>query len=251
MSMLLLATASTQAQFTAEPYYAPTATATQELRGPVKELELLEVYYVDGEAEPEDTLYLHFDQTGRLLERTSLWHEEYPYERNTYSGNLLTEVLCWNWEDTIRFSYHYSTEGCLETVHWDYYDDGEKIEGQEAHIQCDELCRIIMKERDLDSTFYTYDSAGHLATMSGNYYSDTYEYDKHGNLTREVIINGEYTCITTYIRNEHGDVTEYRRTASDGTNEYYRYEYTYDNHGNWLTRIEGTSITTRKITYYE
>ena len=251
--LLLVAVASTQAQSVPLPYYAPTTTATVGLHGPVKELEMQEVYYFDGEDEAEDTLYLHFDQKGRLLERNSLWHAEYPYEIHIYSGDLLTEVICWNWEDTIRLFYHYSADGCLDAVRCNYYAFLEEKRTEDtSHILCDELCRIIMEEKpNMDSTFYTYNSAGHLATMSGNYYSNSFEYNKQGRLTREVHINGAYKSITEYIRNEHGDVTEYKRTSSDSTTGHHHYEYTYDNHGNWLTRREGSSITTRKITYYE
>ena len=253
MAALLLAAASTQAQFTAEPYYAPTTTATLELHGPVKELEMREVYFFDGEEVAEDTLYLHFDPKGRLLERNSMWHAEYPYERHIYSGDMLTEVICWNWEDTIRLFYHYSANGRLEAVRCNYHDYVEdKATEDTSHIQCDELCRIIKEEKiNTESTFYTYDHAGHLVTMSGIYYSNTFEYDKQGNLTKCVHKNVNYKSITEYIRNEHGDVTEYIQTTSDGDTEYHHYEYTYDSHSNWLTRTEGSSITTRKIKYYE
>ena len=102
-----------------------------------------------------------------------------------------------------------------------------------------------------DSTFYTYIRAGHLVTRSGSYYSNTFEYDNQGNLTKFVLKNDNFTREIIYVRNHHGDITEYQRTDSDGTTEYHHYEYTYDNHGNWLTRTEGICITTRKITYYE
>lgn len=242
MAALLLAAAGTQAQSVPLPYYAPTTTATEGLRGPVKELELQEVYHFDGEDAAEDTLYLHFDPKGRLLERNSMWHAEYPYEIYIYSGDLLTEVISWNWEDTIRLFYHYSEDGCLDAVRCNYYAFLEEKRTEDtSHIQCDELCRITMEEKpNTDSNFYTYDSAGHLVTMSGRYYLNTFEYDKQGNLTKCVHKNGAYKCITEYVRNEHGDVTEYKRTASDGTDEHHHYEYTYDNHGNWLTRREGS-----------
>ncbi len=253
MTLLLLAAAGTQAQSVPLPYYTPTTTATEGLRGPVEELEQVEIYHVDGEELRDDTLYLHFDPNGRLQERKSLWHAEYPYERYIYSGSLLTEVICWNWEDTIRLFYHYTADGCLETVRLNYYAFFEEKRTEDtSHIQCDELCRITMEEKpNTDSDFYTYDSAGHLVTMSGRYYLTTFEYDKQGNHTRDVLINGAYKCITEYVRNEHGDVTEYKRTASDGTDEHHHYEYSYDKYGNWLTRTEGICITTRKITYYE
>lgn len=253
MAALLMAAAGTQAQSVPSPYYAPTTTVTVGLRGPVKEVELQEVYYFDGEDEAEDTLYLHFDPKGRLLERNSLWHAEYPYEIHIYSGDLLTEVISWNWEDTIHMFYHYSDDGCLEAVRCNYYAFLEEKRTEDtSHIQCDELCRITMEEKpNTDSDFYTYDSAGHLVTMSGRYYLNTFEYDKQGNLTKCVHKNGNYKIITEYFRNEHGDVTEYIRTTSDGTDEHHHYEYTYDNYGNWLTRTEKSSIISRKITYYE
>lgn len=254
IATLLLVASGTQAQFiTSSPDYAPKTTATEGLRGSVKELEQVEIYYVDGEEERDDTLYLHFDPKGRLLERNSMWHAEYPYEIYIYSGDLLTEVISWNWEDTIRLFYHYTADGCLETVRINYYD--YEIDGRTedtAHIQCDELCRIIMEEEtNKDSTFYTYDRAGHLVTRSGSYYSNIFEYDNQGNLTKFALKNGNFTREIIYVRNLHGDVTEYQRTDSDGTTEYHHYEYTYDNHDNWLTRTEGAIITTRKITYYE
>lgn len=253
MTLLLLVASGTQAQFIASPYYAPTTTATEGLRGSVKELEQVEITHVDGEEERDDTLYLHFDPNGRLQEQKSLWHAEYPYERDIYSGDLLTEVICWNWEDTIRLFYHYTADGCLETVRRNYYDYMvDKRTEDTAHIQCDELCRIIMeKEINEDSTFYTYNRAGHLVTRSGSYYSNTFEYDNQGNLTKFVLKNDDFTREIIYSRNLHGDVTEYQRTDSDGATEYHHYEYSYDKYGNWLTRTEGSSITTRKITYYE
>ncbi|MBO7101263.1 MAG: hypothetical protein J6V98_04500 [Bacteroidales bacterium] len=276
IATLLLVASGTQAQFiTSSPDYAPKTTATEGLRGSVKELEQVEIYYVDGEELRDDTLYLHFDPNGRLLEQKSLWHAEYPYERYIYSGDVLTEVICWNWEDTIRLFYHYSADGCLETVRLNYYAFFEEKRTEDtAHFQCDELCRIIMeKEINEDSTFYTYDREGHLVTRSGNYYSNTFEYDNQGNLTKFVLKNGNFTREIIYSRNlhgditeyqrtdsdgateyhhyDHGDITEYQRTDSDGATEYHHYEYTYDNHGNWLTRTEGICITTRKITYYE
>ena len=33
--------------------------------------------------------------------------------------------------------------------------------------------------------------------------------------------------------------------------EHAHYDYTYDSHGNWLTRTNGNTIIRRKITYYE
>ena len=253
LAALILAAASTHAQFIPLPYYAPTTTATEGLRGPVKELGLQEVYHFDREDEAEDTLYMHFDPEGRLLERNSLWHAEYPYERHIYSGDLLTEVICWNWEDTIRLFYHYSADGCLEAVRCNYYAFLEEKRTEDtSHIKCDELCRITMEEKtNKDSTFYTYDREGHLVTRSGSYYSNTFEYDNQGNLTKFVLKNGNFTREIIYVRNHHGDVTEYQRTDSDGTTEYHHYEYSYDKYGNWLTRTEGSSITTRRITYYE
>lgn len=253
MAALLLATAGTQAQFMVNPDYAPTTTATEGLRGSVKELEQVEITHVDGEELRDDTLYLHFDPNGRLQERKSLWHAEYPYERDIYSGDLLTEVICWNREDTIRLFYHYSANGCLKAVRLNYYDyEVDQRTEDTAHIQCDKLCRIIMEEEtNKDSTFYTYDRAGHLVTRSGSYYSNTFEYDNQGNLTKFALKNGNFTREIIYVRNLHGDVTEYQRTDSDGATEYHHYEYSYDKYGNWLTRTEGSSITTRKITYYE
>lgn len=252
MIIMLLATSSMQAQFLSFTNYTPITTATEGLRGPVKELELVELNRGYSEPEPVsmDTLYMHFDQTGRLLERNSLWHAEYPYERYIYSGDLLTEMIFWNQSDTIHMFFHYTTKGCLETVLWKYKNENDEMTENTTYIQCDEMCRIIKEEDNNKSTFYTYNQTGQLATMSGSYYSNTYEYDEQGNLTKCVLRNGDYTGITTYIRNSYGDVTEYHRTAY-GTDENHHYKYTYDRHGNWLTRSEGSDITTRKITYYE
>ena len=259
IATLLLVASGTQAQFIASPYYAPTTTATKGLRGPVKELELQELLvFEDGEIYYEDTLYLHFNEEGLLIERNSLWDEEYPYSKYLYTDGKLTEVKSWSSVDSTTTQYHYSPDGCVSYAVTYFYEHGNLVEYDTSKYRCDSLCRITMEifHNSKDTVRCTYDRHGRMTKWcnwercaEGCDGCTTYIYDSQGRLVQEKHRHRYSNGDKIYRYNPQGDVSDYADTFA--TEESTHYEYIYDSHGNWLTRTNGNTIIRRKITYYE
>ena len=49
-----------------------------------------------------------------------------------------------------------------------------------------------------------------------------------------------------YLINSHGDPTRYIRVAGKDTSQVYRYQYVYDQHGNWTRKV--TIVVKDKMT---
>jgi hypothetical protein len=256
---LLLVASGTQAQFIASPYYAPKTTATEGLRGPVKELELQELLvFEDGEIYYEDTLYLHFNEEGLLIERNSLWHEEYPYSKYLYTDGKLTEVKSWSSVDSTTTQYHYSPDGCVSYAVTYFYEHGNLVEYDTSKYRCDSLCRITMEifDNSKDTVRCTYDRHGRMTKWcnwerceEGCDGCTEYIYDDQGRLIKEQHRHRYSIGEKEYFYNEEGYVSDLK--DSFALEEHTHYDYTYDSHGNWLTRTNGNTIIRRKITYYE
>lgn len=232
------------------------------LRGPVKEVEILELYGFEGEElVSEDTVYLHFDEAGQLIQRNSIWEEEYPYSEYRYVDGKLAEVTAWSDVGSVSTKYHYSN-GCLAFSVTTFFVEG-KPDGSDTIIyQCDSLCHITMEifHDGNDTIRCTYDENGRMKTWcnwercaEGCDGCTSYIYDDQGRLVKEQHRHRYSNGYKEYIYNEEGYVSDYIDFFV--TKEHTHYEYTYDNHGNWLTRKSFNNgmynLTIRKITYYE
>ena len=137
----------------------------ENLRGPVKEMELLDMsVYEDGETTIWDTIYLLFNEDGQILQRNCFMHAEYPYIIYLYTNGRLTEEKWWNNYDSIRRQYHYSPNGCLSYAVEFYYEEGEQKIYDTNQYHCDSLCRITMQIHNhfQDTVRCTYDENGRM-----------------------------------------------------------------------------------------
>ena len=231
----------------------------ENLRGPVKEMELQELLlFEDGEIYYEDTLYLHFNKEGQLLLRNSLWHEEFPYSEYHYSDGRLIEVTSWSQVASVTVKYHYSPDGCIEQLVTCFYEDGKPVGCDTTKYHCDSQCHITMEifHDFKDTVRCTYDENGRMTTWcnwercaEGCDGCTTYLYDDQGRLVKEQHRHRYSNGDKEYVYNEEGYVSDYSDTFA--YTEHTHYEYTYDSHGNWLTRRNGNTLVKRKITYYE
>ena len=232
----------------------------ENLRGPVKEVELLDMTaFEDGETTIWDTIYLLFNEDGQILQRNCFMHAEYPYIIYLYTNGKLTEEKWWNSYDSIRRQYHYSPNGCLSYAVEFYYEEGEQKIYDTNQYHCDSLCRVTMQiyHNFQDTVRCSYDKSGKMTKWcnwqrckEGCDGCIKYIYDKQGRLVKE-----EHRLLYSmgdkeYIYNEKGFVSTYIENFAGEENTIH-YEYTYDNYDNWVTRRRDNYFIIRKITYYE
>lgn len=250
-SLLLFGCLSAQVEKPQAIHSAPT-TESEGLRGKVKEVEVQEVMVpTDNVTNYIDTIFLHFNEEGQLLQRNSIWEEEFPFSDYQYTNGRLTKQISWNWsrKDSITNHYYYSSDGCLEHVVILSYEHGRIWHSDTDYVRCDAQCRIIM-ELIPDTISYTYDVDGNLTLFNGYDGYTRYIYDDKGRLVKKMSRHIGH-CDENYTYNAQGDVEEYTFIYSTGDKEVTHFEYTYDNHGNWISRKSGINIIRRRITYYE
>lgn len=232
------------------PIFAAPTAEREGLRGQVKEVEVLESYFGDGDTIREDTIFMRFNKNGQMLQRNSLWQDEYPYCDYLYTGGRLDEVKNWSDFGGVTSQYSYSDDDCLEQVVVLFYQYDKLIDADTHLIQCDSLCRIV-REIFRDTLSYTYDAHGNIAVFKGFDGETTYYYDADGKLTKKTGVYPNVRNVDEYTYNSHGDEESWTTTFTNGKKSQKRYEYTYDSHGNWLTRCDDDGITVRRITYYD
>lgn len=230
------------------------------LRGPVKEVELLDMsVYENGETTHWDTIYLLFNEDGQILQRNSFIDVEYPFTKYLYKNGKLTEIKCWDNDDSTKTQYHYLPNGCLSHAVDYYYENGVQKVYDTTKYHCDLLCHITMEifNHFKDTVRCSYDKSGRMSTWcnwerceEGCDGCTTYIYDNQGLLVKEKHRHRYSMGDKEYIYNEKGFVATYIDKFA-GEEEITHYEYTYDNYDNWVTRRNGNNFTIRKITYYE
>jgi RHS repeat-associated protein len=224
----------------ADPLCATDLTATQtyqSLTGP-----LLTTQRPAG-----DLATYAYDARGRVLTysrgtaTTPLEKMDFTYDQTT--GKKATETISsfsgGSWVVTKSESYAYTSDGSLLTVthadstavHYDYFPDGS-------------LKSLQDENHSTPNTTYTYDAAGHLATVAqtlagapGGKITTSYGYDSAGNLTSVTDPNQN---TTTYAYDDFGQMRRQTSPISGTTTT------TYDAAGNALTVTDANgAVTTR------
>ena len=148
--------------------------------------------------------------------------------------------------------YTYTLDGCpAMKVLGLISGDGDTISDTTRYV-CDKECRIVEQIGDMGCR-YEYDEVGRVVTyVNETYgYSSHSEYDKLSHLTTATLTQGTQTATYVYSYNSNGFESDIYYSDSDGNQQSVHYDYTYDSHGNWLTRSDGTTLIRRTITYFE
>ena len=116
---------------------------------------------------------------------------------------------------------------------------------------CDAQGRVLEEHGDPLNNTYSYDTEGRMVSVvTVGMSSGSNEYDAKGRVAKSHLTMGGETAIYTFKYNDHGDASDIILTVSDGNSSSFHYDYTYDTHGNWLTRNDGNLLVRRSITYY-
>ena len=116
---------------------------------------------------------------------------------------------------------------------------------------CDAQGRVLEEHGDPLNNTYSYDTEGRMVSVvTVGMSSGSNEYDAKGRVAKSHLTMGGETAIYTFKYNDHGDASDIILTVSDGSSSSFHYDYTYDTHGNWLTRNDGNLLVRRSITYY-
>ena len=244
--ILMLSALGAEAQ---NSYFSTPTVETYALHGNVKEV-LLTGQLID--MDKTDTLYLHFNEDGILLEsRYSTYVGELPNTTYRYNDGKIVERL--NFDDSSCFhdTYLYGADGCLTEVIRTYSEEEKIIDIDTFYFICDEFCRITAEGR-VYPTRYTYNEAGLVATMTYDDNLILYEYDAQNLLEKEIWKEGGSEKVTVYIRDEYGNITdEIISYPHVGTIKRHVSYNTLDRHGNWTTLTEDGMTFQRSITYYD
>lgn len=230
--------------------------SSQNLRGYVKSLQETTSTINNGKEIQTTTTY-RYNQLGQLIyvekqnggksiETCYLYHPDFTLNSITSQGkqknfyyNLQREIV------RITESDNSGKEPVVSTLTY----------GDERLATRTDFSQSSKEERKTD---YTYNESGNLIS-SKSYETDkpqnttTTYYTPDGNVKLEIDINGRTRREKIYYYNEHNDVAKIT-FVSGGVKEDTTYEYTYDEHDNWITRtqISGDQRTTtqRTIEYY-
>lgn len=130
--------------------------------------------------------------------------------------------------------------------------DGDSIRKTTVFV-CDAHGRVTEGREDCGGfiTQYTYDESGRMVSIvTVGMSSGSNEYDAQGRVVKSHLTMGGESGTYTFSYNDHGDEADIILTMSDGNTQSVHYDYTYDSHGNWLTRNDGNILVRRTITYY-
>ena len=149
-----------------------------------------------------------------------------------------------------RTSYSHTLDGCpaMKVLNM-VSGDGDTI-SDTLFFVCDAQCRVI-EERGKSVKRYVYDEEGKMvssAAIGANKCS--YSYDAQGHVVKNELTYGVETGTFVFCYNDHGFESDITLTTDDGLHQSMHYDYTYDRHGNWVTRSDGTTMIRRTITYY-
>lgn len=149
-------------------------------------------------------------------------------------------------------TYFYTADGCPAMKVLSFISgDGDTISDTTRFV-CNKECRIV-EEIGAMKCHHEYDKFGSVVTsVSESYgYASHSEYDKLAHLTKATLTQGTQTATYVYSYNTNGFESDIYYSDSDGNQQSVHYDYTYDSHGNWLTRSDGTTLIRRTITYFE
>ena len=199
------------------------------------------------------TIHLFFNRQGQLIQRNSFEDYEDSFIEYHYTDDKLSMVTCWRkiYFEESHFDttfYYYTPYGCPEK-----YVSGNNT----TLLLCDSLCHITMEINNYQDTVHcTYDEYGRIVKWCNWERCDegcdgctTYIYDNQGRLVKKQHRHRYSNGDEEFFYNGEGDVSDSKDTF--GLGEQIHYEYTYDGHGNWLTRRHRLYVTQREITYYE
>lgn len=221
-------------------------------------MELRKLLIFDDDIYYQDTLFLLFNKEGRMIELNRFLLEEYKHSKYLYTNGRLTEVRSWSDVDSTTTRYHYSHNGCLSYAVTYLFENGNPKVYDTTKYHCDSLCRITMEifHSFKDTVRCTYDENNNIVTWCNWERCDEgcdgctrFIYDDLGRLVKEQHRHRFSNGDKVYTYNEEGYVSDY--TVTFAFEEHIHYDYTYDSHGNWLTRTNGNTIVRRKITYFE
>ena len=116
---------------------------------------------------------------------------------------------------------------------------------------CDTQGRVLEEHGDPLNKIYTYDTEGRtVSVVTVGMSSGSNEYDAQGRLSKSHLTMGGESGTYTISYNNHGDPSDIILTVNN-KDQGFHYDYTYDTHGNWLTRNDGNLLIRRTITYYK
>lgn len=253
---MLLATANAMGQwgngipYVARSSFVPTDTSWAGLHGKVRTVEWQQTDTLDDGEVVKDTLFHRYDQSGHVIEIVCPWQEEYPWTYFRYKDGRINQVINISTTDSMRLIYHYSPDGCLKEVIFDYMDG---MGNDTIAFRCDAQCRITSERSRLAARVsHIYNAQGLLVKhIYENGDTCHYTYNEKNQIIKTVSKTGGIVRTCTYLRNTYGDVVDQYIIETDRGTTHHHFDYTYDIHGNWLTCRSGTTVTTRKITYHE
>lgn len=265
LAVLLLAATCAQAQYK-NTFYDQITASEDNLLGKVKDV--TESYYnMHGsdttamyrahQRYTHDGLREHHELVGhQVLDAYDYQYTDgrLVYVENTYTQYISPTILSNQYEKTNKRYDHYThtADGCPEKrVHSMVNDDGDSIEAT-TFFQCDPSCRILASTGVFAKSFH-YDELGRIDSCAyeNTGSTSTYEYDELWHITKISFTEGTLSGSIVYSYNTNGFEEDVEYSDSDGNRQHVHYDYTYDNHGNWLTRSDGSTLIKRKITYYE
>lgn len=226
------------------------------LKGYVKSIQETTISRQNGK-EIKSTVTSLYDQLGQLLlvetkkngkteEKSYLYHPDFT----------LSTISTPQWKKTYYYNNRREITRIIETR-----EDGKEQEICKLDYGNDRLATrtdIIDGVKGGRKTEYTYNEAGDLIS-SKSYNAATPQnttttyYTPGGDVKLEIVINGRSRREKIYFYNESNDVSKI--TSVNGSQkEDSTFDYTYDEHGNWTTRIQysgkETTTTHRVIEYY-
>ena len=198
-----------------------------------------------------DRYHLEFNQSGFITEVNKIINETNTksllyYDQNNWQYERKNFDERDNLKRTIKYekdasgnhikSSVYGAEGQLEKVYTNSYDKkGRKVETVVSYPD----------SMDRETTLLKYDEVGNLVEEQRvNPFSEDYiskwEYADKGRVITEYYYIGDRLISTKVIKEDkNGNVVEYRYNSSDHSIAFNnRYEYTYDEIGNWTSRIK-------------
>lgn len=212
-----------------------------------------------------------YQNTFTSVEKFGKWEiGEKKYYGNysmTFNEGYITEYIDYNQRNEIRERQVYSYDDHKVLLEVSSYDDGGKIKSKIKYLQDDE--RRISKIENYDSEgkidySYELEYAGGDKPTGGRYINtkgkiiSSWKNEWDGNLLSLQLSYdslNKLTSKTYYERNEKDDVVIQKMTTpNDSITSIYKFEYEYDNKGNWVKQTyyddkSVASFVTRKIIY--
>lgn len=215
-------------------------------------------------------LSFRYDNNGNLVSvtrKTIGAPDEYKFVYDS-NGNLTTRYCNDMPMMKIQWSGHNITSFCT------YRSEGELVEGHDFKITGNRI-ELSTKGRSYEKIYIVTDNNGKIISyekVQGSGWDAiknkmTCAYNERGLIEKLTTTysnkENKYTLVTTIKYDEYCNILEYKSTKNSVTEQFFKYSYSYDKIGNWISRVtysvkqgdievkQKIATDTRQITYYD